>query len=115
MRRCNRLPPQDEESFRKQVEKLAWLAGFDEVYHTKRSEGSPPGWPDEVMIRSRDRRIIYAELKREGEEPTPDQWRVMYALASIPQNEVYWWVPSDMPSIIEILNRGAKAQIELCR
>lgn len=81
------------------------------------------GFPDLVLVRARDRRLIFAELKRDGEYPTPDQARVLTLLSSVeqlpvaplrpvgvrsvrsdaPRIEVYIWRPADWPEIEAIL------------
>jgi len=35
------------------------------IYHPHYSLGSEPGWPDLTLVRRRDRRLIFAELKSE--------------------------------------------------
>lgn len=42
-------------------------------FHVRNMIGSEPGWPDWVII---GRRIIYRELKRQADRPTPAQRRV---------------------------------------
>lgn len=81
------------------------------------------GWPDLVLLRKRDRRLVFAELKRELEHPTAEQAAVLAALGelvfnryrlgeavgftvlAIPQVEVHVWRPSDLSSgaIAEVL------------
>lgn len=38
------------------------------------------GWPDLTLVRARDRRLIFAELKREDQDPSPDQIAVLEQL-----------------------------------
>jgi hypothetical protein len=40
-------------------------------------------WPDLVLVRERDRRLVFAELKREIEQPTPEQQAVLDVLGSL--------------------------------
>ncbi len=48
------------------------------------TEGSlAKGWPDLVLVRTRDRRLIFAELKRELEVPAPAQWEVLTILGAL--------------------------------
>lgn len=68
------------------------------------------GWPDLVLVRERDRRLIFAELKRELEQPTEDQVAVLGLLTQLqywvhrsvdgqevgPRTEVFVWRPSDL-------------------
>ena len=64
------------------------------------------GWPDLTLVRERDHRLVFAELKRENEDPTPEQVRVLEVLESVarvaaPWIEVYLWRPSDLADPIE--------------
>lgn len=66
------------------------------------------GWPDLTLVRARDRRLIFAELKREAEDPKPDQVAVLEILSELaygvvidPKIEVYVWRPSDLRDPIE--------------
>jgi hypothetical protein len=71
------------------------------------------GWPDLVLLRERDRRLIFAELKSPIGKVTYDQEMVMASLRTLawtaaeyslqPSIEVYIWRPSDLPQIAEIL------------
>lgn len=63
-------------------------------------------WPDHTMVRVRDRRLIFAELKRELAHPKDEQARVLDVLRSLEtylepsagaaRIEVYVWRPSDL-------------------
>ena len=61
-----------------------------EYYHTHDSRKSEPGFPDVVLVR--DKRLIFAELKRQKELCTNDQIRWLTKLA-ICDTEVYVWRP----------------------
>lgn len=76
------------------------------------------GWPDLVLLRVRDHRLIFAELKRELERPSIEQAGVLAALGAVawndqvpanrtpmpgPRIEVFIWRPSDLERIVEIL------------
>lgn len=74
---------------------LQWRA-----YHTFDSRRSAGGWPDLVLVRER---VIFAELKREGESPRPDQVEWLNALASAGA-EVYVWTLADFDEIASILS-----------
>jgi hypothetical protein len=74
-------------------------------YHTWRSQHSPAGFPDEVLVRPP--RLIFAELKvgRFGlvkHEPTIEQkeWLCLLALTGV---EVYIWRDTMLEEIAEIL------------
>lgn len=71
------------------------------------------GWPDLTMVRVRDRRMIFAELKRQTEHPSADQVAVLAFLAQLSapaieplglpacRVEAYLWRPSDLRDPIE--------------
>jgi hypothetical protein len=52
------------------------------------------GWPDLVLVRVRDARLLFVELKRETERPSADQAAILAALATV--GETYVWRPSDL-------------------
>jgi hypothetical protein len=120
----------------KQVTELAEILGWEwmavrpmfdvkrKVYRTGTIGTMAKGWPDLVLVRSRDRRIIFAELKGDKRsKTTPDQERVLdvmreltldgmiansvtldpaeYQLVKI---DVFVWRPEDWPEI-EIMLR----------
>lgn len=111
-----------EREFTQQVVDLARMFGFEHVHfrpaktaHGWRTpvEGSMgEGWPDWILVRERDRRLIFAELKGDGGKVSPAQERVLEILRSLdtgirPVNsarvEVFVWHPSDLEQIAEVL------------
>jgi hypothetical protein len=109
------------------VTDLAGILGWEWVHfrpaQTQRGWRTPvsgplgQGWPDLVLVRighsgwvrvGYDRRLIFAELKREGGQLTADQERVLDVLRSLvrdlceegasTQVEVHVWRPSDLTS-----------------
>lgn len=82
---------------------LAKLRGWV-WYHTHDSRRSPAGFPDLVLVRGR--RLVFAELKREGEKPTAEQQRWLDALAATGAVEAYLWRPSDWEEIEQTLGVG---------
>jgi hypothetical protein len=87
------------------------------VYHTRYSIKSASGFPDVVAVSRTRRRVLYAELKREGLFPTESrfapsghwvvgqrEWLKDLADAGA---EVYLWWPSDTRDIATILTEGA--------
>ena len=85
------LAPLTERDFQRQVTELAELLGWQWVHFRKamnaRGKHMTPvsgplgkGWPDLVLVRERDRRLIFAELKRDSTYPTPEQRSVMATL-----------------------------------
>ena len=89
------------------------------VFHPRYSLGSEPGWPDLTLIRQRDRRLIFAELKGEKGRLSERQLEVLELLRCLdvplgrtpqpfdvpPRVEVHVWRPSDLASgrIAEVL------------
>ena len=63
-------------------------------YHTLRPKGSPAGFPDDVIVGTR---VLYRELKREGEKPSPAQVEWIDRLAAAGQ-DVAVWRPTDLLS-----------------
>ena len=73
------------------VTDLATLLGWSWVHfrpamtqHGYRTPVSGPlgkGWPDLVLVRTRDRRCLFLELKADGGKLTPDQKAVLDTLA----------------------------------
>lgn len=70
-------------------------------YHTHRSQHSPAGFPDVLALR--EGRLIAAELKRAGQDPTPAQTRWLEAFQAVRTVDVYLWTPADLPAILEVL------------
>lgn len=60
-------------------------------YHTHRAQHSPAGFPDDVIVGNA---ILYRELKREGEKPSPAQQEWLDRLAALGQ-DVGVWRPTD--------------------
>ena len=111
------LPPLTELDFQRQLvgtkpPGLAVIFGWEHVHfrpamtkHGYRTAGSGSmamGWPDLILARPRDCRIIAAELKRDGAKTSPDQDRVLEVLAASGL-EVYVWRPADLDEITRVL------------
>src|SRR5262245_37984293 len=93
---------QTEKSFQAQVEQLAWVTGW-KVFHPRYSFGSSKGFPDLVLVSRSPPRLIFAELKREGKNPTHEQQAWLDLLGAVPGVETYLWRPSDWDEIVTIL------------
>ena len=116
------LPKLTEREFMEQVTQLAELRGWSWAHFRPaqtakgwRTPVSGPlgkGWPDLVLVRERDRRLLFAELKRDGAKLTPEQGSVMAVLETVqsgalwsdyrhidppirPSVEVWTWRPAD--------------------
>ena len=61
------------------------------------------GYPDLTMWNVEQKRLIFAELKREKGKVSESQKVVLSELVQIPHCEVYVWRPSDWDLIIEIM------------
>lgn len=78
----------------------AELAGV--VFHVRWSLGSDAGFPDLVLARRSDKRLMFRELKRDGKNPTPRQAAVL-ALLTACGLDAGVWRPADMSRIAEEL------------
>jgi hypothetical protein len=111
------LPPLTEKLFQRQVVELAKMLGW-RVFHPFLSKWSERGFPDLTMVRARDRRLIFAELKAEAGRLTPAQgeWQELLgaisdAACGIPPSEVrdgrrievHVWKPSNFDEIQAVL------------
>jgi VRR-NUC domain len=98
--RLERLP-ESEAGFLGWVrDRAAWARPPWRTYHTLRSKGSEPGFPDLVLLRPP--RLIFAELKvGRGRLSKPQRaWRDDLEAVGV---EVYTWWPADRPAIERIL------------
>lgn len=120
-----------EIDLQRQVVQLAEICGWEHVHfrpaqtkHGWRTPGSgtmAKGWPDLTLVRARDRRLIFAELKAQDGYLTDDQTRTLLALRALehrpagelreaglgrpgePRIEVYVWRPADFDEIEAVL------------
>lgn len=109
-------PRLDERRFQKQVTDLATLLGWRHWHDAatnaprrcsscgavRRGPRNASGLPDLILIRRP--RLIWAELKTDDGDVTPDQWSWLQDLAAAGQ-EVYLWRPSHWSQIERILSR----------
>lgn len=93
-------PGPAERHLQEQIRQACALQGWL-YYHTTDSRKSPAGFPDVCAVRGE--RLLFAELKRAGQHPTPAQQAWLDALAQVQTVEVYWWHPHDWPQIVERL------------
>lgn len=101
-----------EADFQAQVTELAELLGWEWVHfrpaQTSKGWRTPvsgslgKGWPDLLLTRTKDARVIAAELKREGAKPTIEQTRVLGILAYC-GIETHVWRPADWDEIVKVL------------
>jgi VRR-NUC domain-containing protein len=106
-RRIRRTPPGlREDDLLERVRRLARVNGWRlfHVYDSRKAVGA--GFPDCVLVHDRQRRVIFAELKRPGADPTPKQVAWLAALRAA-GCEVAVWRPADLDDIRAVL-RGRR-------
>lgn len=92
-----------ERQFQAQVIELARIRGW-RVYHPFLSKWSERGFPDLTMVRRRDGRLLFAELKSEKGVVSDAQAEWIDLLLAVTGNvDVFVWRPSDWPQIEEAL------------
>lgn len=84
---------------------LGWRVAHFRPARTEKGWRTPvaadgKGFPDLVLVRDR---VIFAELKREGELPRPDQIEWLNALERAGA-EVYVWTLADYDEVVRILS-----------
>jgi Holliday junction resolvase len=89
-----------ERELQELMRKTATLQGWH-YFHVWNSRHSPSGFPDVVAIRQE--RLIAAELKRAGQDPTPAQTRWLEAFRQVQVIETYVWRPRDLDHVLEVL------------
>lgn len=72
------------------------------IYHPRYSLGSEPGWPDLVLVRRRDRRALFRELKLDDGKISQRQGEVIELLGAVGL-DVAIWRPRDWLKIQEEL------------
>ena len=94
-----------EKDFQRRVEEYARLEGWH-VYSVPDSRRvSLSGYPDLTMWRVLDKRLIFAELKREKGRLRPQQEVILEELRQLGVAEVYVWRPSNWNEILDTLRR----------
>ena len=92
-----------EKDFQERVCHIARLYGW-RIYSIPDSRRvSMAGYPDLTMWNVEQKRLIFAELKREKGKVSESQKIVLSELGQLVQCVVYVWRPSDGVSIIEIM------------
>lgn len=94
-------PAVTEAQLQQQVLDLAALTGWL-AYHTHDSRRSQPGFPDLVLVNTRQERTIFAELKTATGRVSEAQRRWLHTLTAA-GNETALWRPGDLPEIRRIL------------
>lgn len=68
------------------------------------------GWPDLTLVRVRDRRLVFAELKREDQDPEPHQVAVLELLDALGPDDAEW--PRDWRELGESVARLGLPRVE---
>lgn len=89
-----------ETALQKAVLEIAKKAGW-RVFHVRQGRAHwnlGSGYPDLTMVRYPGGRLVFAELKRETEQPDDRQsaWLMELRNAVNGETEVYVWRPSDL-------------------
>lgn len=108
--RTAELAAMSEKDWQHQVITFAQHRGWL-VYWTWNSVHSPAGYPDLTMVRAMpngDRRVVFAELKKVGKDPTENQRQWLAALELVSELcegriEVHLWRPTDWNEVKERL------------
>lgn len=98
-----KLPGINETQWEAQVRHLAKIYHWT-YYHTWLSKYSAAGFPDCVLVSAERHRIIFAELKSETGQLSPEQYEWLTELTEAGCKEVYLWRPSDFDKIAQILS-----------
>lgn len=72
-----------ETAYQVRVLELAERLGYELRYHTHDSQRSEPGFPDLALLRPRDHRLVFLELKAGRKQPTEAQRRWIHELAGV--------------------------------
>jgi hypothetical protein len=108
----DKMPPLSEADFLKQVTQLAEIRGWSWLHlrpgMTRDSWRTPisgplgKGFPDLLLARPRDCRLLAIELKRDGAKPTPEQLNVLEILAASGL-ETGVYAPAQFDALLEVL------------
>ncbi len=96
------LAQRTEAEFQRDVLRTAAELGWGLRYHTQFSVGSRKGFPDLVLVRARDRRVVFMELKgpKTAVQPEQVQWREGLQAAGA---EAYLFRPCDEDRVRAVL------------
>ena len=95
-----------EKDFQRRVEEYARLEGTHHNTVPDSRRVSLSGYPDLTMWRVLDKRLIFAELKREKGRLRPQQEVILEELRQLGVAEVYVWRPSNWNEILDTLRRS---------
>ena len=78
-----------EKDFQQTVIQLAKLRGFEFVYHTWRSDHSPAGFPDLILLK--EGRLVVIELKVGKNNLSPEQYFWLLEFSKVTEDVYVWW------------------------
>jgi len=85
-----------ERAWMRVVVEYAHLRGWG-CYHTHDARHSVAGFPDLVLVRGE--RLVFAELKRHGQQPSAAQTTWLADLGRVPGVTVAVWRPTDFEEV----------------
>jgi hypothetical protein len=97
-----RPPLKTEKAFQEAVKRFAFEHSWA-YYHVWNARNSPSGFPDVTLVRERDNRLVFAELKMPGKVPTAAQRQWLEALDRVQHVTTYVWHPDDWGQIERVL------------
>jgi len=98
--KVQQLPAISEAEFQNTVIDLAKRCGFEFIYHTWRSDHSPAGFPDLIILK--DGRMIVAELKKVGGQLSAEQYFWLLEFLEV-TDDVYLWDEDDWNEVLKII------------
>ncbi len=103
-------PSMREEALRELYRELARLLGYELRYHTRDSRRSDRGFPDDVLLRPRDGRLLIVEAKSAAGTLSREQ-RAWIGALNHRTVEAHVWRPADWldGTIERILREEAKS------
>ena len=91
-----------EKDLQQTVIDLAKRRGFEFIYHTWRSDHSPAGFPDLILLK--EGRLVVIELKVGKNNLSPEQYFWLLEFGKVTDDVYVWWDPEDWDEIKEVLN-----------
>lgn len=96
-----------EDALRSRIQALCQVTGHL-YYHAKKSQGSTPGWPDLTLVHPAGGPVLFWELKRADQEPTPAQRQWLEALRNATGLACAVYQPCDWEHIYTVLTRSPR-------
>jgi len=104
------LPVEPESSFLQRVVEYARLQRFQLIYHTHNSQHSAAGFPDLVLVRPEDGRVVFIECKADDAPKrlplAQEAWKD--GLERCPGVDYFCWRARDWPEVQRVLRWRTK-------